>query len=150
MQTQTAAASQLPLSGRGAQNGSVTASQAAIPGVTSSVNTLNSMVQTQGPFAGSASGVKQPFSGKLSFREALDRGLAFNLGEVGLDDAIRQSRGQATAIRDPQSPISNAALSETVQQKISVPWEYALTHPSRAAGSPRLSVVLTISIYGPG
>ena len=40
---------QLPLSGRTAtQNGSVNSIQTSIPGVTSSVNTLNSSVQVQG------------------------------------------------------------------------------------------------------
>ncbi|MFL6449020.1 MAG: TolC family protein [Bryobacteraceae bacterium] len=116
VQTQTPVANQLQLSGRGSQTGSVTASQAAIPGVTSSVNTLNSTVQTQGPFAGSASSVSRPFSGKLSFKDALDRGVAFNLGEVGLNQAIRQGRGQARVVRAALLPNLNAALSETVQQ----------------------------------
>jgi outer membrane protein TolC len=116
VQTQTPVANQLPLSGRGAQTGSVTASQAAIPGVTSSVNTLNTTVQTQGPFGGSASSAARSFSGKLSFHEALDRGLSFNLGEVGLNQAIRQVRGQARVVRAALLPNVNAALSETVQQ----------------------------------
>ena len=114
--TPTPIANQLPVSGRGVQNGSVSATQTAIPGVTSSVNTLNSMVQTQGPFAGSASSLSRPFSGKLSFQEALDRGLAFNLGEVGLTQAVREVRGQARVVRAALLPNVNAALSETVQQ----------------------------------
>ena len=116
VQTQTPVANQLPISGRTGQNGSVTASQATIPGVTSSVNTLNSTVQAQGPFAGSANSLSRPFSGKLSFKEALDRGLAFNLGEVGLNQAVRQGRGQAKVVRAALLPNLNAALSETVQQ----------------------------------
>ncbi len=116
VQTQTPVANQLPVSGRTGQTGSVTATQAAIPGVTSSVNTLNSNVQTQGPFSGSASSMARPFSGKLSFGEALDRGLAFNLGEVGLNQAIRQGRGQARVVRAALLPNLNAALTETVQQ----------------------------------
>jgi outer membrane protein TolC len=116
VQSQTSAANQLPVSGRTALTGSVTASQAAIPGVTSSVNTLNSGVQIQGPFAGSASSIARPFSGKLSFEEALHRGLSFNLGEVGLQQAIRQGRGQAKVARAALLPNLNAALSETVQQ----------------------------------
>jgi len=116
VQSQTPGANQLPVSGRTALIGSVTASQAAIPGVTSSVNTLNSGVQIQGPFAGSASSNARPFSGKLSFKEALDRGLSFNLGEVGFNHAIRQGRGQAKVARAALLPNLNAALSETVQQ----------------------------------
>src|SRR4051794_12082179 len=116
VQTQTPVANQLPVSGRTAQTGSVTATQSAIPGVTSSVNTLNSTVQAQGPFAGSATSTSRSFSGKLSFKDALDRGLGFNLGEVGLNQAIRQGRGQARVVRAALLPNLNAALSETVQQ----------------------------------
>lgn len=116
VQTQTPVANQLPTSGRAGQNGSVTASQATIPGVTSSVNTLNTTVQAQGPFAGSANSLSRPFSGKLSFKEALDRGLAFNLGEVGLNRAVWQGRGQAKVVRAALLPNLNAALSETIQQ----------------------------------
>src|SRR3954452_14319878 len=76
---------QIPLSGRTAQTGSVNATQTPVPGTTSSVNTLNTTVQAQGPFAGSASSTaRMPFSGVLSLREAVSRGLGFNLGAVGL------------------------------------------------------------------
>ena len=116
-QPQGAQANQLPLSGRNAQGGSVTAVESAIPGTTSSVNTINSTVQVQGPFGGSASSVaKTPFSGKLSLREAIDRGVEFNLGAVGLTDAVRQARGQTKVVRSALLPNLNASLSETVQQ----------------------------------
>lgn len=116
-QPQGAQANQLPLSGRNAQGGSVTAVESAIPGTTSSVNTINSTVQVQGPFGGSASSVaKTPFSGKLSLREAIDRGVEFNLGAVGLTDAVRQARGQTKVVRSAMLPNLNASLSETVQQ----------------------------------
>ncbi len=92
---------QLPLSGRGGQNGSVTPAQTAVPGVTTSVNTLNTTVQVQGPYAGSASSVaKSPFTGKLSLRDAVERGLAYNLGSGGLNNAVRQARGQARVAPD--------------------------------------------------
>src|SRR5260370_42298001 len=59
--------SPLPLSGRPAGNGSVSSTQTAIPGTTTSVNTLNPTIQVQAPYSGSANGVdKAPFSGKLS------------------------------------------------------------------------------------
>src|SRR5262245_47402979 len=75
-QTQETPANQLPLSGRGGQSGSVTASQSPVPGTTTSVNTINPTVQIQGAFAGSVrSTAKIPFSGRLSLREAIDRGL---------------------------------------------------------------------------
>src|SRR5262245_19137311 len=84
-QPQGSQAAQLPLSGRPAQGGSVTTTQTAVPGTTNSVNTINTTVQVQGPFNGSAaSTAARPFSGKLSLREAVDRGIEFNLGSVGL------------------------------------------------------------------
>jgi hypothetical protein len=86
-QGQTASAIQLPLSGRTGQNGSVTTTELPVPGTTTSVNTLNPGVQVQGPYAGSAKG-KEQFSGKLSLREAVERGLRYNLGRP---DAVRQA-----------------------------------------------------------
>lgn len=106
----------LPLSGRGGQGGSVNTVQTPVPGVTSSVNTLNTSVQVQGPYAGSKSGAAKPFSGKLSLREAVERALAYNLGTEGLTQALRQARGQARVARSPLLPNVNAYLRETVQQ----------------------------------
>ncbi len=114
--TQTPTANQLPLSGRSGASGSVTAVQSPIAGTTASVNTLNTSVQAQGPFSGSISGVAQPFSGKLSFKEAIQRGLAFNLGQVGLEQAVRQGRGQARVVRSALLPNLNSSLTETVEQ----------------------------------
>src|SRR5262245_45718429 len=74
--------SPLPLSGRPAGNGSVSSTQTAIPGTTTSVNTLNPAIQVQGLYGGSATGA--PFSGKLGLREAIQRGIACNLGAIGL------------------------------------------------------------------
>ena len=107
---------QLPLSGRGGQGGSVNTVQTPVPGVTSSVNTLNTTVQVQGPYAGSVAGTQKPFSGKLSLREAVARGLEYNLGTVGLTEAMRQARGQARVARSSLLPNLNGALRESVQQ----------------------------------
>ena len=49
-------------------------------------------------------------------REAVDRALEFNLGAVGLTEAVRQSRGQTKIARSALLPNINANLSETVQQ----------------------------------
>ena len=112
-----AQAAQLPLSGRSPQGGSVTATQTAIPGTTNSINTINPTVQVQGPFTGSTSSVaKIPFSGRLSLREAVDRALEFNLGGIGLTQAVRQARGESKIARSALLPNLNASLSETVQQ----------------------------------
>src|SRR6516162_7595452 len=79
----------LPVSGRSPQNGSVTAVQTPVPGTTTSVNTINPSIQVQGPYAGSASStVTAPFNGKLSLREAIERGLAYNLGPIGLNEIL--------------------------------------------------------------
>jgi outer membrane protein TolC len=116
-QPQPAQATQLPLSGRSTQGGSVTATQSAIPGTTNSVNTINSTVQVQGPFNGSTSSTaKLPFSGRLSLREAVDRAVEFNLGPVGLNAAVQQARGQTKIARSVLLPNLNASLNETVQQ----------------------------------
>src|ERR1700730_9057184 len=109
--------SPLPLSGRPAGNGSVSSTQTAIPGTTSSVNTLNPAIQVQGPYAGSANGAdKAPFSGKLSLREAIQRGSAYNLGAIGLSEAVREAHGQSRVARSALLPNLNSDLSEVVEQ----------------------------------
>lgn len=109
---------QLPNSGRNGQNGSVNATETPIPGTTSSVNTLNTTVQASGPYAGSRTGTAhQPFSGKLSLKEAVARGLGYNLGTVGMSSAVRQSQGQARVARSALLPNISAALRETVEQE---------------------------------
>jgi outer membrane protein TolC len=107
---------ELPLSGRGGQGGSVNTVQTPVPGVTSSVNTLNTSVQVEGPYAGSVSGAAKPFSGKLPLREAVGRGLEYNLGTEGLTQAMRQARGQAKVARSALMPNVNGYLRESVQQ----------------------------------
>ncbi len=116
-QTQGTQAVQLPLSGRTAQSGSVTATQPSVPGQTSTVNTLNPTIQVQGPYSGSTAGFSnKPFSGKLSLREAIQRGLEYNLGAVGLAQAVRQAHGQTLVARSALLPNLTGDLAETVQQ----------------------------------
>jgi outer membrane protein TolC len=94
----------VPLSGRDAA-GSVTATDASVPGGTASVNTLNPVVQTQGPYSGSlGSASTQPFSGTLAFREAIQRGLDYNLGSIDVTQSVRQARGQRTVARSALLP----------------------------------------------
>jgi len=107
----------LPLSGRPAGNGSVVSTQTAIPGTTTSVNTLNPAIQVLGPYAGSAnSSNKLPFSGKLTLLEAIERGLAYNLGAVGMSQAVRQSHGESRAARSALLPNVNSYLTEVATQ----------------------------------
>lgn len=116
-QAQHSAASPLPLSGRGAQNGSVTAVEAPIAGTTNSVTTINPSVQATGPYAGSsASTAKRPFSGKLPLREALERGLNYNLGAANQNNAVRQAQGQSQVARSALLPNVSGYLAETIQQ----------------------------------
>jgi outer membrane protein TolC len=110
----TAQAQQLQLSGRNPAAGSVAATQSAIPGTTTSVNTINPGLSVSGPFAGSVSG--RPFAGKLSLKEAIDRGLAFNLGSKNLSFTLQQSHGQSIVTRSALLPNLNGSLTETVQQ----------------------------------
>lgn len=111
---QTTAAT-LPLSGRNPSAGSVTPSETAIPGTTSSVNALNTNIAVQGPYSGSRAG-GAPFSGKLSLSEAIRRALESNLGGVGLVTAMQQARGQARVARSVLLPNLNAGLREAIQQ----------------------------------
>lgn len=112
-----AQANQLPLSGRTVESGAVAATQSPIPGTTASVNTINSSVSVQGPYAGSSfSTFGRPFSGKLSLKEAVERGLEYNLGTHGLTLAMRQAEGQARTVRSALMPNLNGTLSESVQQ----------------------------------
>src|ERR1700693_5009351 len=109
-------ATQLPLSGRSGQNGSVRAVETPVPGTTTSVDTLNPAVQVQGPYSGSAtSTAKAPFSGKLSLREAIERALRYNLGAVGLEQAVRQAQGMSRVTRSALLPNLNGTVSETVE-----------------------------------
>src|SRR5262249_7970141 len=105
-------ATQLPLSGRTAESGSSATEQTPIPGATTSVNTISTTVQVSGPYAGSAPSLETPFNGKLSFNDAIQRGLAFNLGPRGLATALRQARGQAKVARSSLLPNLSGTFSE--------------------------------------
>ena len=113
----TPAATILPASGRNNQGGSVGAAEQPVAGTTTSVNTLNSSVQISGPYSGSVrSTTAMPFSGKLSLDEAVRRGLAYNLGAVGLTQTVRQNNAQVRTARSALMPNINGSLSETVEQ----------------------------------
>jgi outer membrane protein TolC len=113
-QPQTAVSTPLALSGRTGQTGTVAAAEAPVPGTTTSVNTLNPTVQVAGPYSGSTNGTaKSAFSGKLSLREAVQRGLDYNLGGVGLANAVEQARGQIKTVRSSLLPNINGDLAVT-------------------------------------
>ncbi len=110
-------ATQLPLSGRTAQSsGTVKDSEAPAPSTTATVNTLSPSVNVQGNYAGSTPGVaKMPFNGKLGFKEAIQRGLSFNLGETGATQTMRQAEGQRKVARSSLLPNLNGTVNENVQ-----------------------------------
>jgi len=109
----TSQANALPLSGRNTQGGVVT-SESPVPSTTTSVNTLNPTVSVQGAYSGSARSTAQlPFSGKLSLAEAIQRGLQYNLGAVGMTQAVRQARSQARAARSALLPNIKADVNDT-------------------------------------
>jgi outer membrane protein TolC len=110
-------AAQLPLSGRTTQSsGSVKTSEAPAPSTTATVNTLNPTVQVQGAYAGSTPGAaKMPFDGKLGLQDAIKRGLAYNLGETGATQALRQAQGQSRASLSNLLPNLNGTVTENVQ-----------------------------------
>jgi outer membrane protein TolC len=115
-----AQAAPLPLSGRSGQGGSVAAAEAAVPGATASVDTLNLSIQVQGSFAGSAAGAaSRPFAGKLGLREAIQRGLDHNLGAIGMQEAVRQARGQTAAARAALLPNLSGDVTRT-EEKLSL------------------------------
>jgi outer membrane protein TolC len=115
--TGTSSATMLPASGRNNEAGSVSAPEQPVPGTTTSVNTLNTSVQISGPFSGSTpSTTDMPFSGRLSLQDALRRGLAHNMGAVGLKQTVRQNHAQITAARAALLPNIGGSLNETVEQ----------------------------------
>ena len=107
-------ATPLPLSGRGSQSGGVAVTQAPVPSTTTSVNTLNPTVSVQGAYAGSANSTAQrPFTGKLSLDDAIQRGIRFNLGAVGANQSLRQTRSQARAARSALLPNLSGDVNDT-------------------------------------
>ena len=116
-QPQHAQATPLPLSGRAGNSGSVTTIEAPIAGTTNSVTTINPSVQIQGPFTGSSSSTaKLPFNGKLSLRDAIERGLNYNLGSANLNRAVTQAQGQSQIARSALLPNVSGYLAENLAQ----------------------------------
>lgn len=105
----------LPLSGRTAGVGSAGATQTAVPGATSSVNTVSPTVLVQGPLSGSRTG-SRALSGPLGFRDAVQRGLEYNLGAVGVTQMVQQARSQRTIARSALLPNLSGDLAVALQQ----------------------------------
>jgi outer membrane protein TolC len=114
---QSSQAAQLPLSGRTSQsNGTVRATENPAPSTTATVNTENPNLQIQGAYSGSTpSTAKMPFNGKLGLRDAVLRGLSYNLGQTGATNAFRQAEGQMKDARSYLLPNLNGTVTENVQ-----------------------------------
>jgi len=104
-------ATQLPLSGY--QQGGPSVQETAVPSASSSTNTVNTQVSVQGPYAGSVLDPNPPSGAvALSLREAIRRGLDFNLGKIGADAALQHAFAQHISARSSLLPTVSAALSE--------------------------------------
>ncbi len=111
------AATQLPLSGRGAASGSVSTTQSVPNNGTNSVNVINSTVTLTGPYAGSVSGATaaeliQP----LTLDHALALGLRNNLGQVSQSNSVLQAKGQRLVARSALLPNVSSTLGETLEK----------------------------------
>jgi outer membrane protein TolC len=73
-------------------------------------------VQVQGTFGGSVPGPNQAVPPMLSLRDAVQRGLEYNLGLVTVRHAERQARGQRQVSRSALLPSLTADLTGTVQK----------------------------------
>ena len=81
------------------------------------MTTINPSVQVQGPYTGSSSSTaKLPFTGKLSLRDAIQRGLNFNLGAANLNRAALQAQGQSEIARSALLPNVSGYLAENLAQ----------------------------------
>jgi outer membrane protein TolC len=114
-QAQPTRANQLPLSGRSSPAGSVAIADPPLPGTTASIITLNPNVQVQGAYAGSVP-ASASLSSKLSFRDAIQRALEYNLGAISTSHGVAQARGANRIARSALLPNLSGSLSETVQQ----------------------------------
>ncbi len=115
----TTPATQLPLSGRTGQSGSVSTSQSTVnAGGANSVNLINSTVKVDGQFDGSvANGKATGTVLSLTFAEALKQGLQYNLGSVSSAQSIRQAQGQRYEALNALLPQVNGSLREDVLQE---------------------------------
>lgn len=116
--SQTTTATQLPLSGRTGETGSVTTTQSTVnSGGANSVNLINSTVNVQGPYLGSVQNGKASATRlSLTLADAIHQGLHYNLGDITSAQSIRQAEGQRYAALNALLPQVNGYLKEDVQQ----------------------------------
>ena len=76
-----------------------------------------------------------PFSGKLSLREAVQRAIAYNLGAVGMAQAVRQAHAQSIISRSALLPNVSGYLQDTEQQTNLAAFGFHFTLPASAGFS---------------
>ena len=114
-QLQGARVQQLPLSTR--ELGSISAQQSARPGAGGGVNTVQSTINVTGQYQGSVSDSSVTSKAVvLSFSDAIQLGLRFNLGEVTTGNLQTQVRGQRLAALSQLLPNVTGVLSQSVSQ----------------------------------
>jgi outer membrane protein TolC len=107
----------MPSGSGDAQGGRATVVRPAIAALTASVAALTPAMQTQPPVVGGAGAtMRRQFSGVLTLREAIQRGLAYNLTVVGMANAIGQARGQQRTARSALMPNVSGDFSANEQQ----------------------------------
>ncbi|MDE1161121.1 MAG: TolC family protein [Acidobacteriaceae bacterium] len=110
---------QLPLSGRQSTGGSVSTGQNAIGGGSnSSANTVNTNVQVSGSYAGSVLD-RSVTDGTLTLtlRDAIRRGLQFNLGSISAKNTDSQVRAQRLLALSALLPAVDASFSFTEEKE---------------------------------
>ncbi len=112
-------ATQIPLSGRSGQSGSVSTSQSTVnSGGANSVNLINSAVKVDGQFDGSVQNGKATGTViSLTLAEALKQGLQYNLGSVSSAQSIRQAQGERYQALNGLLPQVNGGFRENVLQE---------------------------------
>ena len=113
-QSQSPKAQQVQLSGLPQGNNSASLEQSASQSTTSSVNTINTTVQVQGAYQGSVPG-PVPGDGPISltFAEAIQRGLLYNLGALDSSASLKQARAQRLSALSQMLPNIYATISES-------------------------------------
>jgi outer membrane protein TolC len=112
-QSQSPQAQQVQLSGLPQGNNSASVQQSASPSTTASVNTINTSIQVQGAYQGSVPGPVPPDGPiHLTFAEAIQRAMHYNLGALDSSASVKQARAQRLSALSQMLPNIYATLSE--------------------------------------
>ncbi|WP_419804716.1 TolC family protein [Terriglobus sp.] len=108
----------VPLSGRSTPDNPVTIMQQTAPnGASGDVNTLNTTVTVQGPYAGSVpNGPLAPDTLPLTLDAALKMALRNNLGRLSQDAGVLQAEGQRLSARSALLPNINIGAAEVLSK----------------------------------